>query len=106
MVEQLIHQRQPLATDVEVFQEILHRYTAIDRQQAIAPAFDLLHGIVDQIFAFGMPEVTEARKLLETIDSVSARDALHIAILRSQGGNRIFSFDRGFDAVAGIERIY
>jgi len=31
LVEQLIHQRQPLVTDVEVFQEILYRYTAIGR---------------------------------------------------------------------------
>jgi predicted nucleic acid-binding protein len=34
--------RQRLITDAEVLQEILHRYVAIDRRDAIQPAFDAL----------------------------------------------------------------
>ena len=36
--------RQRLVTDAEVLQEILHRYVAIDRRDAIQPAFDALLG--------------------------------------------------------------
>ena len=32
----------PLLTDAEVLQEILHRYVAINRRDAIQPAFDAL----------------------------------------------------------------
>jgi hypothetical protein len=32
-------------TDAEVLQEILHRYVAIDRRDAIQPAFDALLGV-------------------------------------------------------------
>ena len=35
-----------LVTDVEVYQEILHRYVAIARREAISPAFAALTGIV------------------------------------------------------------
>ena len=38
-----------LVTDVEVFQEILDRYVAIDRRDAIAPAWELLAAITDQL---------------------------------------------------------
>lgn len=39
-----------LVTDVEVLQEILHRYVAIRRRDAIQPAFDALSGVVDEVF--------------------------------------------------------
>ena len=42
-------ERRRLLTDAEVLQEILHRYVAIDRRDAIQPAFDALLGIVDQV---------------------------------------------------------
>ena len=103
---QLIGKRQVLVTDVEVFQEILHRYSAIERREAIEPAFTLLHGIVDRVFDFGMPEVMAAKELLATVDGISARDALHVIIMKAAGTTQILSFDNGFDAIAGVERIY
>jgi hypothetical protein len=38
LLERLIAAGERLVTDAEVLQEILHRYTAIDRREAIAPA--------------------------------------------------------------------
>lgn len=45
LLERLIAGGRRLVTDVEVLQEILHRYTAIGRREAIAPAIagDLGH---------------------------------------------------------------
>ena len=48
-LEKLITDRERLVTDAEVLQEILHRYVAIDRRDAIHPAFDALLGLVDQV---------------------------------------------------------
>ena len=45
MLEKLIRDRERLTTDAEVLQEILHRYVAIDRRDAIQPAFDALLGV-------------------------------------------------------------
>jgi hypothetical protein len=51
ILEKAVAERQRLVTDTEVLQEILHRYVAIDRRDAIQPAFDALLGIVDQVLA-------------------------------------------------------
>lgn len=39
------------------------------------------------------------------MEGVPARDAPHVAVMRSNRIDRILSFDRGFDAVPGIERL-
>jgi uncharacterized protein len=49
LLESLVSDRQRLVNDAEVLQEILHRYTAIDRRDAIPPAFDALLGVVDEV---------------------------------------------------------
>src|SRR5207237_8864117 len=46
LLEKLVSDRQRLVSDAEVLQEILHRYVAIDRRDAIQPAFDALLGVV------------------------------------------------------------
>ena len=105
VVDRLVRGGERLVTDVEVYQEILHRYTAIRRIDAIDAAFRSLDAIADAVLTFGMPEVRIARTIIGTVDGVSARDALHVAIMRSNRINRILSFDHGFDAVPGIERL-
>ena len=105
LLDELIRSRSRFVTDVEVYQEILHRYTAIERPDMIDLAFACLHGIADETLTFGMAEIRSARAILESVDSISARDALHVAVMRTAGVNRVLSFDRGFDACPGIQRL-
>ena len=51
LLEKLIRNRQRLVTDAEALQEILHRYVAINRRDAIQPAFDALLGVADRVLA-------------------------------------------------------
>ena len=102
---QLARDGERFITDVEVYQEILHRYTAIRRQDAIDYAFQSLDRLVTEVLPFGMAEVRSARELIRAVNGISARDALHVAVMRKAGANRILSFDSGFDACPGIERI-
>ncbi len=92
-------------TDAEVYQEILHRYTAIRRPDAIDPAFRSLDAIVDEMLTFGMSEVRAARALIGSVDGLSARDALHVVMMRRAGTNPILSFDRDYDTCPGVERL-
>ena len=101
----LVGDGERLITDVEVYQEILHRYTAIQRPDAIDAAFESLDGIADDILTFGMSEIRSARALLGTVDGLSARDALHVAVMQKVGASSILSFDGGFDACPGIKRL-
>lgn len=50
LLERVVADGEALATDAEVLQEILHRYTAIDRREAIGPfsARDAIHVAVMQ----------------------------------------------------------
>ncbi len=105
LLERCISERIPLVTDAEVLQEILHRYTAIRRRDAIQPAFDALLGIVDDVWAVDRRAVERAKTILLERESLSARDALHVALMEQNGVTRIASFDTGFDVVPGLERI-
>ena len=106
ILEKCIRDNKRLVTDVEVFQEVLHRYTAIHRIDAIQPAFDALEGIVDQIFPIDHDDVVDAKDIVCGTDRISARDALHVAVMRHYKVASIFSFDKGFDRVRGIQRIF
>ena len=64
---QLVRDGERFITDVEVYQEILHRYTAIQRPDAIDAAFDSLDGIADDVLTFGMAEIRSARALLGSV---------------------------------------
>jgi len=105
LLEDSIRRQERLVTDTEVFQEILHRYSAIQRMEAIQPSFDLLREIADEIFAFDMQDIEAAKGKLLSVAWVSARDALHLAVMERQGIDRIMSFDAGFDNATSISRV-
>jgi len=106
LLEGLISERSRLVTDAEVLQEILHRYVAIDRRDAIQSAFDALLGIVDQVFAMEVPAVERAKAIVLGHPRLSARDALHIAVMEQHRVERILTFDAGFDDFPGITRLH
>jgi uncharacterized protein len=105
LLERVIAERQRLVTDAEVLQEILHRYVAIDRRDAIQPALDALLGIVDEVIPIEDRDVLRARDVVLGVPGISARDALHVAIMQRHRIVSILSFDRGFDAVPGVKRM-
>ena len=105
LVERLISDRQRLVTSAEVLQEILHRYVAISRRSAIQPAFDALLGIVDQVFAVDQAAAERAKEIVTGYPKMSARDALHLAVMEAQDVDQVLSFDSGFDGFPGITRM-
>ena len=105
LVEALIRGGERCVTNVEVCQEILPRCTAIRRTDAIDAAFRSLDSIADETWTFGMPDIRAARAIVDSVDGISARDALHVAVVRRNRVHRILSIDRGFDAAPGIERV-
>jgi uncharacterized protein len=104
-LEKLVSDRQRLVTDAEVLQEILHRYVAINRRDAIQPAFDALLGIVDQVLAVDRSIAERAKEIVLGYRQLSARDAVHLAVMEHHGIERILTFDSGFDGFPGIARL-
>lgn len=105
LLERAIADRETLVTDAEVFQEILHRYTAIDRRDAIQPAFDLLAGIADQVFPVSLDEVERAKTIVLGRPALRARHAIHVAVMERHGVSRVMSFDPDFDRMPGLTRL-
>ena len=104
-LEELVRNQERLVTDAEVLQEILHRYVSIARPDAIQPAYDALLGIVDDVFPVDRAAVERAKEIVLGRKGLSARDAIHLAIMQVHGVKKIFSFDRGFDGFPGITRL-
>jgi predicted nucleic acid-binding protein len=105
LIERCLTDGKQLVTDVEVFQEILHRYVAINRREAIGPAFDVLLRIVDQVFPIDLDVMRSTRDVVMGRPGLSARDAVHIAVMERHQIDTILSFDRGFDDCPGIKRL-
>ncbi|MDT8370083.1 MAG: type II toxin-antitoxin system VapC family toxin [Longimicrobiales bacterium] len=107
ILERLVAGRERLVTDAEVIQEILHRYTAIDRRDAITPCVDALLGLADEVAEITPDDALRARDLVcdPALEGLSARDAIHVAVMERLGLSRLVSFDRGFDRIPGLERI-
>ena len=105
LLEKVIGERRRLVTDTEVLQEILHRYVAINRRDAIQPAFDALLGIVDQVLPVDRSIAERAKQIVLGYQQLSARDAVHLAVMERHGIDLILTFDSGFDGFPGITRL-
>ena len=105
LLEKLVSDRQRLVTDAEVLQEILHRDVAIDRRDAIQPAFDALLGVVDQVLGVDRAVAERAKEIVLGRRQISARDAVHLAVMEQHGIEQILTFDSGFDGFPGITRL-
>jgi predicted nucleic acid-binding protein len=94
-----------VVTDVEVIQEILHRYTSIgQRMRAVALAREFA-ALVGAILPVTSVEMTLSIDLHVAHQRLTARDSLHLAVMRLNQLTAILSADRHFDELPGIERI-
>lgn len=104
LLERAITAGDRLVTDAEVLQEILHRYVAIDRRDAIEPATVALLGVVDEVYPVELDDVRRAGAIV-VASRLTARDGLHLAVMQRRGIARIMTFDRAFEDVPGITRL-
>ena len=104
-VDRLLLAGELLVTDAEVYQEILHRYSATQRFEALDDAFQALDSIVSATIPINKIHVQRARDILGAVRVISARDALHLAVMELTGIQRILSYDRGLDFFPGIQRL-
>lgn len=94
-----------MVSDAEVLQEILHRYVAIGRRDAIPPAFEALLTTVDDVLPITAATLERARDVVLSSKTLSARDAVHVAVMQQHDIREVLSFDRAFDDVPGITRL-
>ncbi len=105
LLESAIAARERIVTDVEVLQEILHRYGAIARPDAIQPAFDAVLGVIEAVYPIELADAERAKEVVLGNYGLSAREAIHVAVMEHHGVDQIMSFDAAFDHYPGIVRI-
>lgn len=91
--------------DAGTLQEILHRYRASGRWKQGRRLFDLTRRIFPLVVPIMVDVLDHARGLMDERPTLWARDAVHAAVVRVHGLDAICSYDRDFDAVAGLRRI-
>ena len=92
-------------TSTEVLQEILYRYSALGRLDLARQVYDLFVQLCPAVLPVTLADTDRARDLLTTTETVSARDAVHAAVMINNDVRQIATFDTGFDRFDGLERI-
>lgn len=102
---QLTGARERFVTSAETFQEIVHRYLALRDRDHLNAAYEALEALVSETAPVSKDDVDQARALTAQYVGLSARDALHVAVMRSLDCSRLWSYDGGFDRVPSLQRI-
>jgi uncharacterized protein len=92
-------------TSTEVLQEILYRYSALRRLDLARQVYDLFVAVCPVVYPVDLSDTDRARDLLCGGENISARDAVHAAVMLNHGLTEIATFDEGFDRIEGIRRI-
>ena len=96
------HAADDYVTSAEVYQEIIHRYVAIDRRRAIDDAFRLLDDLAGSVLPITRDDVESARRISHEQHVLSARDCLHLAVMLRSGARVILTCDSGLGLWPGI----
>ena len=94
-----------LVTSVEVLQEILHRYTSLERPEYARAVYGAATDICAEILPITERHTARALDLVVRHPHLPARDALHVATMEERGIERILSADRHFDALDTVTRV-
>ncbi len=106
VVDRLVRGGEKMVTSAEVMQELLHLYTHRRALHAVQPALDVLKGLVDEVYPIEAMDVERAHAVLRAHPGFSSRDALHVAVMQRHGVRRVLSYDRDFDRIDTLERVY
>ncbi len=92
-------------TNVEVLQESLYRYRALDQPDRAEQAFHRIRTLCEVVLPVRLRDMDLAVTLLRQSPSLRTRDAIHAATMLHAGIRRILTTDRHFDALKGIRRV-
>ena len=92
-------------SSTEVLQEILYRYSSLGRLDLAREVYDLFVEVCPVVLDVTLADTDRARDLLCGTPGISARDAVHAAVMLNHGVQWIATFDTGFDRVPGVRRL-
>lgn len=90
--------------DVETLQELLDLYARRGERAAGVRIVEETLALFPDPFPISRDEVEETGSIVKAYGRLSARDAIHAAVVSTYRLEGIVSADRGFDRVAGLMR--
>lgn len=94
-----------VVTSVEVLQEIVHRYQGAGRLDLAQRVIEDLKVLCETILPIDLADLEASLTLLQNHPTITARDALHAAVMLHHGIRQILSTDRHFDEIVEIRRL-
>jgi predicted nucleic acid-binding protein len=91
--------------DAEVLQEIIHRYRALRRWPERQKVYELARSLFPDVLPITAGVMDCAKQLVDEHPAISARDAIHAAVVSVYKLEGIYSFDSDFDRIRGCRRI-
>ncbi len=88
--------------NVEVLQEIYHRYTMIKMKEKGIELAKKVITIVPRIYSIELSDAIKAMEILEKYN-VTSRDAIHIAFMLNRNIKEVCTYDRHFFGVEEIK---
>lgn len=104
LMEQAQDQPDDFVIDVEALQEVLHFYS---RRGELNRGIESVEGLLSRlpnIIPVSAAEIRVAMRLMSETRNLSARDAIHAAVVIEHGLEGIISADGDFDHIPGLRR--
>ena len=92
------------AIDTEVLQEILYVYSSRGELEKGLAVTERLLNIFSEIIPITATEITAAMRLMSEIRNLTARDAIHAAVVFENSLEGIISADQDYDRIHGLRR--
>ena len=93
-------------TDVEVLQELVHRYIALGRwtlgREVLQSFAEVMQDRIEPVYE---EDIHLAARLADHHPGISARDLVHVAVMERLGADRIISADSDFDRLPNVTRL-
>jgi hypothetical protein len=92
-------------SNVEVLQEIMHRYASLGSREKGAEVAELFMHVLQDVLPVTREDMVQALTLYRQYPQAQARDTVHAAVMRNSGVTIIVTADRHFDQFAGLQRV-
>jgi predicted nucleic acid-binding protein len=92
-------------TNVEVHQELLHRYLSLKLAAKAREVSEDFQIVVPNVLPVTLSDIVRSRELSLRYPEVPARDLVHVAVMLNNSITTIVSADHHFDSIAEIERL-
>jgi predicted nucleic acid-binding protein len=91
--------------DAGALQEAIHRYRALHRWAEGQRVYELARTLFPEVLAITGAVMDYAKQIADKDDGISARDAVHAAVIAEYKLEGICTFDGDFDRIRGCKRV-